>query len=106
MPSRTASPEGPGMVLRFVRVKVGQSSPLPDSQRMQTPIAPGRLIWRRAAQMPAAEALPFREAARSGAIAVSEAIDQIVLPAEKYLTARPGAAKNDATILPLTRRPR
>jgi hypothetical protein len=31
-------------------------------------------------------------------------IDQIVLSAEKYLTA--GAAKNDATILPATRRPR
>jgi hypothetical protein len=29
-------------------------------------------------------------------------IDQVVLSAEKYLTARPGAAKNDATILPRT----
>jgi hypothetical protein len=33
-------------------------------------------------------------------------IDQIVFSAEKYLTARPGAAKNDATILPSTRPPR
>jgi hypothetical protein len=31
-------------------------------------------------------------------------IDQIVLSAEKYLTARPGAVKNDTTILPATRR--
>ena len=31
-------------------------------------------------------------------------IDQIVLSAEKYLTTRPGAAKNDATILPRTPR--
>jgi hypothetical protein len=30
-------------------------------------------------------------------------IDQIVLSAEKYLTTRPGAVKNDATILPSTR---
>jgi hypothetical protein len=29
-------------------------------------------------------------------------IDQIVLSAEKYLTARPGPAKNDKTILPRT----
>ena len=29
-------------------------------------------------------------------------VDQIVLSAEKYLTARPGAAKNDHTILPQT----
>ena len=29
-------------------------------------------------------------------------IDQIVLSAEKYLTTRPGAAKNDQTILPYT----
>jgi hypothetical protein len=29
-------------------------------------------------------------------------IDQVVLSAEKYLTTRPGAAKNDATILPHT----
>jgi hypothetical protein len=33
-------------------------------------------------------------------------IDQIVLSAERYLTTRPGAATNDATILPATRRPR
>jgi hypothetical protein len=32
------------------------------------------------------------------------AIDQIVLSAEKYLTTRPGAVKNDTTILPATRR--
>jgi hypothetical protein len=31
-------------------------------------------------------------------------IDQIVLSSEKYLTTRPGAVKNDATILPATRR--
>lgn len=31
-------------------------------------------------------------------------IDQIVLSAEKYLTTRPGAVKNDTTILPATRR--
>jgi hypothetical protein len=29
-------------------------------------------------------------------------IDQVVLSAEKYLTVRPGAAKNDQTILPAT----
>ena len=29
-------------------------------------------------------------------------IDQIVLSAEKYLTSRPGPAKNDTTILPRT----
>jgi hypothetical protein len=29
-------------------------------------------------------------------------IDQIVLSAEKYLTTRPGLAKNDRTILPAT----
>ncbi len=29
-------------------------------------------------------------------------IDQIVLSAERYLTARPGTAKNDTTILPIT----
>ena len=29
-------------------------------------------------------------------------IDQIVLSSEKYLTARPGSAKNDQTILPRT----
>ena len=29
-------------------------------------------------------------------------IDQVVLSAEKYLTARPGAAKNDHTLLPRT----
>jgi hypothetical protein len=33
-------------------------------------------------------------------------IDQIVLSAEKYLTTRPGAAKNDATILASTQPPR
>lgn len=32
-------------------------------------------------------------------------IDQIVLSSEKYLTTRPGAAKNDATILPRTYQP-
>jgi hypothetical protein len=31
-------------------------------------------------------------------------VDQIVLSAEKYLTTRPGAVKNDTTILPATRR--
>jgi hypothetical protein len=29
-------------------------------------------------------------------------IDQLVLSAEKYRTARPGAVKNDATIVPAT----
>ena len=29
-------------------------------------------------------------------------IDQVVLSAEKYLTTRPGTAKNDKTILPAT----
>jgi hypothetical protein len=29
-------------------------------------------------------------------------VDQIVLSADKYVTARPGAAKNDRTILPRT----
>jgi hypothetical protein len=33
-------------------------------------------------------------------------IDQVVLSAEKYLTTRPGAAKNDRTILPSTQPPR
>ncbi|HXI29917.1 MAG TPA: VCBS repeat-containing protein [Vicinamibacterales bacterium] len=33
-------------------------------------------------------------------------IDQIVLSAERYVSARPGTAKNDATILPSTRPPR
>ena len=32
-------------------------------------------------------------------------IDQVVLSAEKYLTKRPGSAKNDATILPSTQPP-
>ena len=32
-------------------------------------------------------------------------IDQIVLSAEKYLTQRPGTAKNDTTILPATQPP-
>jgi hypothetical protein len=30
-------------------------------------------------------------------------IDQVVLSAEKYLTTRPGTAKNDRTILPAPR---
>jgi hypothetical protein len=29
-------------------------------------------------------------------------VDQIVLSADKYVTGRPGAAKNDRTILPRT----
>ena len=33
-------------------------------------------------------------------------INQVVLSAEKYLTQRPGSAKNDATILPSTQPPR
>jgi hypothetical protein len=33
-------------------------------------------------------------------------IDQVVLSAEKYLTRRPGTAKNDTTILPGTQPPR
>jgi hypothetical protein len=32
-------------------------------------------------------------------------IDQVVLSSEKYLTARPGSAKNDATILMWTFHP-
>jgi len=31
-------------------------------------------------------------------------VDQVVLSAEKYLTTRPGTAKNDRTILPATDR--
>jgi hypothetical protein len=65
--------------------------------------------WGRRGVPPSATKLRFSRS-RGGYITIQTredgvSIDQIVLSSEKYVTTRPGAVKNDATILPATEWP-